>query len=186
MAIPRFMFFVVAIVLGFGSLGCSQSPNPEPVPPADEDNVHTAAEGSNKAKQRFRWWRDESIVAELGLSDDQIETINQLMTSKTGDSTKQRQRERQLSLRYLRALNQDPYDAEMVDRLSKQLIEHLSSEHRRRIESVHALRDILTKEQWTRLWELAPRALQVGRFVATRGTGVSVKGDSEPPAALVP
>lgn len=186
MVFPRIMIIVMVTALGFSSLGCSQSPSPTPVPPADDGNVQTAAGTSAKAKQRVRWWRDESIVTELGMTDDQIQAVNQLMTSKTGDSTKQRQRERQLSLRYLRALNLDPYDAEMVDRLSKQLIEHLSSEHRRRIESVRALRDVLTKEQWTRLWELAPRALQVGRFVATRGAGVSVKGDSEPPAALVP
>ena len=183
---PRFIFIVVAIAMGLSFLGCSQSPSPAPVPPADEDNGRTAAAGSDKAMQRVRWWRDGSIVAELGLSDDQVQTIDQLMASNTTESTNQRKRERHLSLRYLRVIAQEPYDAALVDGLTDQLIEVLSNEHHRRIESVRTLRDILTREQFTKLWELAPRALQVGRFMASRGNTISVKGNSEPPAALVP
>ena len=181
----RFMFLVVMMALGLSYLGCSQSDSRAPVPTAEE-NGQTVADGTSPAKRLVRWWRDESIVAELGLSDEQIQAINQLMTTNTGDSTEQRQKERQFGLRYLRALNQEPYDAAQVDDLSARLIEVVSNEHRRRLESVRSLRDILTSEQFTKLWELAPRALQVGRFLATRGTTVSVTGDSEPPPALVP
>ncbi|MEN8165552.1 MAG: hypothetical protein ABFS37_15595 [Acidobacteriota bacterium] len=184
---PRFIFIVVAIALGLSSLGCSQSPSPAPVPPADEDKGQAVSEGSKQPKRLVRWWRDDSVVAELGLSDDQLQTINELMIGNSGDTDKQLKLERQFGLRYLRALNEDPYDAAQVDHLSARLIEILSSEHRRRIDTVRKLRDTLTKEQWLKLWDVAPRALHIGRFMAARGVKVSVTEDyPAPPPALVP
>ncbi len=173
---PRFMFIVVAIALGFSYPGCSQShSSPESVPPAEENNGQTVAEeGSDQAKRHVRWWRDESIVAELELSDDQVRTIEQLMTDSSGDSNQQRQKERQLSLRYLRGLAQDPYDPALAEGVSERLIEVLSSKHRRRIQNVRTLRDILTQEQWTKLWELAPRVFQISGFRVLRGPKISV------------
>ena len=171
----RFMLVVMAIALGVGSFGCAQSPSPPPTPSADEPNGQTLAEGSGQARPRVQqWWRNESIAAELELTDDQVQVINDLMTVSSGDANQQLQRERQLTLRYLRALAQEPYDAALADRLSERLIEILANEQRRRIENVRALRDILTQEQWTTLWEVAPRVLQIGRFRALRGPKISV------------
>lgn len=180
---PRFMLIVVAITLGFSYLGCSQSHSPEPAPPANEHNGRTVAEESGQAKQHVQWWRDESIAAELELSDDQVRTIDQLMTDSSGDGAQQRLQERQLSLKYLRALAQEPYDPALADRVSERLIEVLSNKHRRRIQNVRALRDILSQEQWTKLWEVAPRVLQIGGFRVLRGPKISVS-DSE--ASLTP
>jgi hypothetical protein len=99
------------------------------------------------------------------------------MVATAHEAVDQRKQERQVSLRYLRALAQDPYDPELVDMLSGRLIEVLASEHRRRIDNVHRLRDILTREQWTKLWEVAPEAVKVGRFQIVRGPAISVTGD---------
>ncbi len=170
----RFILVVVAITLGFGAFGCAQSPGPEPTPPANEHDGQTLAEETDQAQPPEQWWRDESIAAQLELTDDQVQMISDLMTVGTGDAKQQRQRERQLTLRYLRALNQEPYDPAMADRLSKQLIEVLSSKHRQRIENIRALRDILTHEQWTKLWEIAPRVFQIGRTQILLGPKISV------------
>ena len=181
----RFILIVVAITLGFFSFGCSQSPGPEPAPSANEHNEQTLAEGSGQARPHVQWWRDGSVAAELELTDDQVSAIDDLMTVSSGDANQQRVQERQLSLRYLRALAQEPYDPAMVDRVSERLIEVLSSKHRLRIENVRALRDILTEEQWTKLWEVAPRVLQISGFRVLRGPKISVT-DSFPSPTPIP
>lgn len=183
----RFMIFLLMAALGLSFIGCSQGQSPEPAQSVVEETGETVADGTSPSKRLVRWWRDEAIVAEIGLTDDQIEAIKELTVSTTGDSGEQRRRERHLGLRYLRALSQESYDPAVVDHLGTRLIEGLATEHRRRVENVRALRDILTHEQFTKLWELAPRAVQVGRFVATRGKTISVTGgDPTPPPALAP
>lgn len=178
MTLHRFMCIVVATVLGIAGFGCSQGDSP-PVPPSDR---LVEAEGQEQKKVRKRWWRDQSVLADLELTDDQVQAVNDLMAVKAGDGNSQRERERKLSLRYLRALAQEPYDPAMVDRLSGQLVETLANEQRLRIESTRALRDILTQDQWTKLWEVAPRAVQVGRFRVMRGPTISVTDESSAPS----
>ncbi|RLE26374.1 MAG: hypothetical protein DRJ65_05685 [Acidobacteria bacterium] len=170
----RFMFVVGAIALGFCSFGCSQSPSPEPAPSANEHNGQTLAKESGQARPHGQWWRDESIAVELGMTDDQVQAINDLMTVSPEDSDQRRQQERQLSLKYLRALAQEPYDPALVDSLSERLTEVLSSKSRRRIQRVHVLRDILTQEQWTKLWDIVPQVFQIGSFRILRGPKISV------------
>lgn len=182
MVILRFMFIVMAIATGFFLFGCSQSHSPDSAPPADQKEGQASAEGSKRAQGPVMWWRDESIVAELELSDDQVRTIDELMAENSGGGDKQRQQERQLTLRYLRTLNQEPYNAALADQLGQKLLEALSSEHRRRIERIRALRDILTHEQWTKMWDVAPRALQIGRFRIALGPKIAVTDDDSPPA----
>jgi Spy/CpxP family protein refolding chaperone len=177
----RFILVVVTITLGFGSFGCSRSPNPEPGPSADDHHIQNSADESGQARQQRQWWHDESITAEIGLTDDQFQAINDLMTVGSGDSNQQRQRERQLSLRYLRALDQEPYDPALADRVGKKLIEVQSSKNRQRVDNIRAIRDILNHEQWTRLWEVAPGALQIGGFRVLRGPKISVsEADGSP------
>ena len=181
----RSMLVVVAITLGFFSFGCSESPSPEPTPSANEHNGRAPAEQSGQARPQAQWWRDESIAAELELTVDHVSAIDDLMTVSSGDANQERQQERQLSLRYLRALAQEPYDPAMVDRVSERLIEVLSSKHRRRVQNIRALRDILTEEQWTKLWEVAPRVLQISGFRILRGPKISVS-DSFPSPTPTP
>lgn len=170
-----FKLLALVIVVGMGCHGCSQPV--ELSPPADEDEGQTVAERSDIDRLVTRWWRDESIAPELELTDDQIEMIEELMTASAAVASQQRQQERRLGLSYLRVLAQDPYDPDQADRLGERLIEVLEEQHRRRVENVQELRDILTVDQWVKLWELAPHALQVGRFRAARGPGILVTAD---------
>jgi hypothetical protein len=138
-----------------------------------------------QAARFTRWWRDEAVLEALGLTDEQVEAIDTLMAVNTAEGNQTRQRERQLSLRYLRALSQEPYDVELVNQLNGQLTEILSSEHQRRIGSVRALRDILTQDQWTELWQVAPQAVQIGRFRVARGPKITIT-DEDPNASPTP
>lgn len=184
MANPRFVLILAAAAVGFGSLGCSPSRAPGSTPAAVEGGGAAAVEASDDAESSVRWWRDDSIVAELGLTDDQIDAVEELMAASTREANEQRQKERRMSVLYLRALAQEPYDAALVDRTGEQLVDVLSNEHRRRIDSVRAVRDILSRDQWVKLWDVAPRALQVGRFRVARGRRVSVA--PEPDASPTP
>ena len=171
---PRFWVIIAAIGFGISSFACSQGSSPESTPSAESRDRRAAGQRSDQVRPHRQWWRDESITAQLRLTDDQIQAINDLMTVSTGDSSQQRQQERQLTLRYLRALSQEPYDSVLVDRVSERLVEVMSSEDRRRIENIRDLREILNRDQWTKLWELAPRVFQIGRFRALRGPTISV------------
>lgn len=186
MANFRFTLTLVVAVLCSGSLGCSPGSAVVEEPSLIGGNAETAAAPSDQPAQNIRWWRDESVVSELGLSDDQIHAVEELMAVTLKDAQKGRQRERHLSLMYLRALSQEPYDPILVNRTGEQLIEVLSNEHRRRIESVHALRDIVTRDQWTKLWEVAPQAVRIGRVRIARGPSISVSSDPDASQSPLP
>ena len=171
---PRFILVALTITLGFGLLGCAQGPSPDPVPTPGETGVEEVAEMADQDIRDVTWWRDESILAELRLTDDQLEAINELMRVVVEEGNQLRQQERRLSVNYLRALAQEPYDPVLVDRVSARLIENLSERNSNRVESLRGVRDILTQQQWTRLWEVAPRALQIGRIRVFRGPKISV------------
>lgn len=170
---PRFMLVVLAITLGTVLVGCAKSTSPEPGPPAGEENGDVVTEESSEDGREFPWWRDESILAELRLTNDQLQAIKELMELARQQGSQQRQQERRLTVNYLRALAQEPYDPELIDRVGGRLIEVLSERNHNRIENLRGVRDVLTQEQWTKLWEVAPRALQIGRFRVVRGHAVS-------------
>ena len=179
------MLILVTIVLGLCSFGCSQRSDQESTPPTGQQHEQAGTEVSGQAGRQTQWWQDELILDELALTEDQVRAINELMTVGAGDSSMQRQQERRMALRYLRVLNQEPYDVALADELSQKLVEALSSENRRRIENVRAIRDILTIEQWTTLWEVAPRALQIGRFRVLLGPKIAVT-DGDPAQTSTP
>lgn len=123
------------------------------------------------------WWRDEEKTAAMDLSDEQIEAIRSLMIEGRKLVAQQRQRERTTNMSFIRALNQDPYDPELVDRLQREFIENQVATHERRLSNVRKLRDILTYDQWITLREIAPQALQIGRFRPAFGKRLSVTNE---------
>jgi hypothetical protein len=183
MAFSRVFPAMVAIAAGLVLVGCSQRSNPEVVTSAVEESGGPGTEASSRDVRNVRWWSDESILAELQLTDDQVRRIHEVMRVSSRHDGEQRQRERRLSVNYLRALAQEPYDPALVDRVSERLIGVLSERSRRRVEDLRAVRDVLTQEQWTRLWEVAPRAVQIGRVRVVRGPKVSVSDTEEAPTS---
>ena len=181
----RFMTVVLAIALGSGLAACSQGEVSKPAPAAGEGRAQAAAHGAERTKLQTQWWHNESITGELDLTEEQLQTINDLMTVSSGEANQQRSTERQLSIRYLRVLAQEPYDPVMADRISDRLVEVQATARRLRVETIRDLRDTLTQEQWTKLWELAPRAIQIGQFQVKRGPKIAVT-DEDPAATPTP
>lgn len=145
---------------------------------ADVEGTGPAAAG--RTPLNGPWWRDTAVVAEVVLSDEQLAEVEQLMAGGSDDRSTIRRRERRAGLAFLRALSQDPYDPAHVEHRAAEVVDALSDVHRHRLDQIHALRDILTHEQWLRLWKAAPQTLQVTRFLATLGPTISVT-DEWPP-----
>lgn len=177
---------LLVIILGLSSFGCSQSSRGESTPPAGQQDEQAGTENSIQANRQTQWWRDESILDELDLTEDQVRAIYDLMDVGVGDSRMQRQQERRLTLRYLRVLNQEQYDPVLADELSQKLIDALTNDRRRRVENLRAIRDIMTVEQWTTLWDLAPHALQIGRVRVRLGPKITVTADDGSSPTPVP
>jgi Spy/CpxP family protein refolding chaperone len=177
MAHLRFMLIVPVFALGILLVGCSDSNRVDSDHPGADGSGHAASENSRGIGSDGVWWRDEAILAELQLTDEQRNNIGELMKNAIQAGSQLRQRERRLSVSYLRALAQEPYDPELVDRVRDRLADVLSEGNRNRLEHLRGVRDILTQEQWTKLWEIAPRALQIGRIRVFRGPKVTVDPD---------
>lgn len=176
MAVLRAMRFSAAVVVAVVLCGCPQATNDG----VDSTATRVDAEASSQAKRKNRfveWWNDPGFQTELELSEEQVREIADLIQSSRAAAADNRKRERQLNLRFLRALSLKPYDPELVQEASDRLVNALSDEHRRRVERVRRLREILTAEQWIRLWEMHPDALTVGRFKISRGPKVAVGAD---------
>lgn len=177
----------VIAILSFGLVlwGCSaddRAARPdaavvEPSAPVNDEPPAAGAVGSRP--QKGPWWRDPEVVTALDLSDDQVERVGQLMAGDPNRRATERRRERHAGLSFLRALSQDPYDRALVERRSAELTEILAENQRHRVANVRALRDILTYAQWMKLWEVAPQAIQVGRFYATLGPKITVSDGTQ-------
>ena len=177
---------LLAISLVFGCLACSQGTSPEIVQPVADENGNAADDESGQDNRNLQWWRNEAVLTELQLTDGQLQAIRELMSTASQEGAQLRQQERRLTVSYLRALAQEPYDPELVGRVSGRLVEVLSVINQDRIENLHNVRDILSQEQWTKLWDIAPRALQIGRFRIIRGPMITVEPDPDASPTLDP
>jgi Spy/CpxP family protein refolding chaperone len=175
------MIIVLAISFSSVLVGCSNDTSPERVPPEGVERNGDVTDESSEEDRELLWWRDESVLAALQLTDDQLQAVTELMSLARQEGNRQRQTERRMSISYLRALAQEPYDEILVTRSSEQLIEVLSERSRNRIETIRAVREILTQDQWSKLWEIAPRALQIGSFRIVRGPALTTEEPTPTP-----
>jgi len=185
----RWTFWLMVIALastGMAARGCatdeevipSEGAVAEAASQADDERSGVGPDG--RAPLRQPWWRDADVVAEIGLSDDQLASVELLMADGADVRSTIRRRERRAGLSFLRALSQDPYDPDQVERRADEVVDTLSDVYRHRLDQVRDLREILTHEQWLRLWKVAPQAVQVTRFRATLGPTISISGDGQP------
>ena len=177
---------LLVIILGISSFGCSESFHQEATPAAGQQQEQAGTEDSTQPNSQIQWWRNQSILDELGLTDDQVRAIQDIMTAGTGDGKMQRQQERRLTLRYFRVLNQETYDAAQADELGEKLSRAIAGDKRRRIENIRAIRDILTIDQWNELWEVAPQLFEIGRVRVRLGPKITVTEDGGPAPTPAP
>jgi len=131
-----------------------------------------------------RWWVKPQITSDLNLTDDQVQQIETIMSEIGEETAEQSQQERRATTRFHRALNQDPPNPDQVDKMRSVLEETLATRHRRRIDQVWRVRNVLTQNQWQKLWKLAPQALQVSQARIFMGPTLHVTEGTPIPAPV--
>jgi Spy/CpxP family protein refolding chaperone len=172
---------MVAVVVGLlACFGCSDSEQTaENTPPAGADS---SKEQKRNPSPRA-WWTSPEITAEMNLTEEQAEQIAAIMAEAGGQAAQRYELERRATTRFHRALSQEELNPEQVEQTSAELEEILSVRNRIRIHRIRQMREVLSQEQWEKLWQLSPRALQVGNVNIFRGPKVYVTDGTPVPDA---
>lgn len=161
---------------------CSQPDQTETNPPP----ANARAQENRRGAHHTAWWKDPAIVTEMELTDEQAEQVGAIMTEAAADVATRTDVERQAATRFHRALSQEQPDPKLVDAMSAELEEVFCGRERIRIDRIRKMREILTYEQWEKLWKLAPAALQVGHVRIFRGPAVYVTDGTPIPSPSAP
>ena len=175
--------FAIMFAVIFGLVVCSSCSYP------DQTAESAPKPGAARAKEQKRntpptiWWTDPEITAEMNLTEEQAEQIKAIMAEAGTKAAGQAELERRATTRFHRVLSQEYPSPEQVDRMSTELEEVLSARNQVRINRMREMREVLTQEQWEKLWQLAPTTLQVGHVRVFRGPRVFVTDGTPVPDA---
>lgn len=169
----KFVFpLTFAVILGLVVASSCSNPGK-----TAEDRPNTGADRAKEQKRntpQTTWWTDPEITAEMNLTDEQVSELDADMAETRTQVIQRAELERRATTRFHRVLSQENPDPAEVDRTSAELEEVLSARYRIRINRIRKMREILTQEQWEKLWQLAPSTLQVGHVRVFRGPSVFV------------
>lgn len=163
---------IFAVILGLAVCSSCSSP--------DQTAENTSNPGADRAKEQKRntpptaWWKNPEITAEMNLTQEQATQIDVIVAEASSQAKQRAELERSATTRFHRVLSQEKLNPEQVDRMSAELEEVLSTKNRIRINRMREMREVLTYEQWEKLWQLAPKALQVGSVRIFRGSKLYV------------
>jgi len=166
--------FTIIFSAIFGLVVCVSCSSP------DQTADNTASPAPDHAKEQKQkaspnaWWTDPEISAEMNLTDEQATQIDAVMAEALVQVKQRADLERRATTRFHRVLSQETLNPEQVDRMSAELEEVLSARNEIRIKRIREMRELLTQEQWEKLWQLAPKTLQVGHIRIFRGPKVFV------------
>jgi Spy/CpxP family protein refolding chaperone len=125
-----------------------------------------------------RWWQDESKADQIGLSDEQIQQLDQMADRGRENIRPVRQQYFRAYRSLIETLNEDADNAEAIGAARAEFLAAWSDVTAVGADQLIEMRSILTHEQWSQLPEVAPRALRIGN-VALRGSGVANPGASK-------
>jgi Spy/CpxP family protein refolding chaperone len=124
-----------------------------------------------------RWWQNESRAAKVGLSDEQIQSLDEMADRGREQIRPVRQRYAQAYRALIDQLASDAADDEAIAQARTALIEAWSEMTSVGVDQLIEMRTILSEEQWEMLPQAAPRALRLGNMTL-RGSGVVSPGAS--------
>ncbi len=170
-----------AVILGLVVCSSCSSPN--------QTAENTPKPGADRAREQKRstppsaWSTNPEITAEMNLTKEQATQIEAVTAEARTQLNQRAELERRATTRFHRVLSQEKPNPEQVDRMSAELEEVLSARNRIRINRMRGMREVLTHEQWEKLWQLAPAALQVGHVKVFRGASLYVTDGTPVPDA---
>lgn len=166
--------FAVIVAVFFGLVVCSSCSNPNQAAENTSNPGVDRAQESKRNTPSTPWWKDPEITAEIDLTQEQTTRIAAVMSDVRTQAGQRAELERRATTRFHRALSQETLNPEQVDRMGTELEEVLSARYRIRIKRMREMREVLTYEQWEKLWKLAPTALQIGHVRVFRGARLYV------------
>jgi hypothetical protein len=151
--------------------GAQQAPDKEAI----RKRMQSAMRGPSGQQ---RWWHDESAAEQIGLSDEQIQRLDQMANNGREKIRPARQQYFRAYRSLIETLNVNAGSTEAIGAARAEFLAAWSEVTAVGADQLIEMRSILTDEQWSRLPEVAPRALRIGN-VALRGTGVAAPGESK-------
>jgi Spy/CpxP family protein refolding chaperone len=121
--------------------------------------------------QQQRWWKNESRAAKIGLSEEQIQSLDEMADRGREQIRPVRQRYAQAYRSLIDRLASDAVDDEAIAAARTELIEAWSEMTSVGVDQLIEMRTILSEEQWEMLPQVAPRAIRLGNMTL-RGSGV--------------
>jgi hypothetical protein len=115
-----------------------------------------------------QWWKNESVAAELGLTEQQMRQLDEAGERYREQLRSLRPRYTQTYLAFVETLSDHDASEESISQGRAAMAEAWSELMGSSIDQLLEVRSILNAEQWTKLPEVAPRALRLGQ-TALRG-----------------
>jgi Spy/CpxP family protein refolding chaperone len=149
------------IAICFLAAGACSQPAPDTEAFAADNGP--ADEATNEAHMQL-WYRDEAVVADLALSDRQVESIKEIYSESGKQLTRNNLKERKAYTIFLRTLNQDPVDEKALAAAAKRFEATVAAKTRLTMTRLTNIRSVLTREQWFKLMELRPQAFRIAKI----------------------
>ena len=130
-------------------------------------------------RQRLGWWEKEDVQTKLGLSSEQISAIAAIDAANRDLARECRKNQQKAYRNMIRLLTAGPPSEEEIAERRTALEEASAESIRQNVDHWIKLRDELTREQWEKLPQVAPRVLQIGgsRTLALGTIRVGQKSD---------
>lgn len=125
-----------------------------------------------------RWWKNQAKATELGLSEEQLQKLEEMADLGVENARSARQRYFRAYRGLLTALTEHQPDSPEVAEAKAEAVDAWSAMTSVGIDQMIEMRKILSDEQWQRLPEVVPRALRIGN-VSFRGQGTIAADPSE-------
>ena len=122
--------------------------------------------------QAARWWQNPELAEQVGVTPEQVESLDGMAAEA---QEKRRTAARVYAAAYARliaALSQPETKAAPVEERTSELEQAQSAMFSVSVERLLTMHEILTHEQWEKLREVRPGALQIGQ-VKIRGSGTA-------------
>lgn len=145
---------ICATVLLLAGLGMAQGPMPHAGPPADGNEFYAF---EHRPMGHFGvWWRNPEIAQKVGVSESQVQQLDQVLQAhrlKTIDLRAALEREEVRMEPIMHAANPDEKQVlAQIDKIAAQRVQM----EKANVQTMFALRRVLTPEQWKKLHSLEP------------------------------
>ena len=151
---------------------------------AQQPGAGSPARGRMKAMmqrmdQAARWWQNPELAEQVGVTPEQIESLDAMAAEAQEQRLTAARAYAATYARLITALSQAEAKTAAIAERRDELLEAQTAMFAVSVERLLAMHEILTYEQWEKLRQVRPGALQIGQ-ARMRGSGTVSSGDTPP------